>query len=263
MLADGTVLPGVTRNSCAYVQAHMTKHVIIGGTGGIGSALARRIVQSGGAVHLVGRESRKLEALASELSATFAVADVLDRGAFEAAVQAAGPAIAGLAYCVGSITLKPVSRITDEDVERDFRLNALGAFRAVQTALPALKAQTGVTSILLFSSVAATQGFPAHASIGMAKGAVEGLMLSLAAELAPKVRVNCIAPSLTRTPLAEALTSNEQMATAIAGLHAMQRLGEADDIAALGAFLMSADASWITGQVIGADGGRSSLRAKG
>lgn len=225
--------------------------------------MAQRIARVGGEVHLIGRDGGKLEALASELSGSFAVADVLDRAALEAAVLAAGPAIAGLAYCVGSITLKPVSRITDEDVERDFQLNALGAFRAVQAALPGLKAHADVASILLFSSVAVAQGFTAHVSIGMAKGAVEGLMLSLAAELAPKIRVNCIAPSLTKTPLAKALTANEQMATAIAGLHAMQRLGEADDVAALAAFLMSADASWITGQVIGVDGGRSGLRTKG
>jgi NAD(P)-dependent dehydrogenase (short-subunit alcohol dehydrogenase family) len=241
----------------------MTKsYVIVGGSGGIGAALAKRLAGQG-KVHLIGRDAAKLEALAGELSGSFAVADVMDRAALEAAVQAAGASIAGLAYAVGSINLKPVSRISDEDVERDFRLNALGAFRAVQAALPALKANDGVSSILLFSTVAVAQGFTAHASIGMAKGAVEGLMLSLAAELAPKVRVNCIAPSLTKTPLAKALTSSEQMATAIGGLHAMQRLGEADDSAALGAFLMSDDATWITGQVIGVDGGRSSLRTKG
>ena len=170
--------------------------------------------------------------------------------------------VSGLAYCVGSINLKPVSRITDEDIERDFRLNAFGAFRAVQAALPALKA-SGDAAIVLFSTVAVQQGFASHVSIAMAKGAVEGLMLSLAAELAPKIRVNCIAPSLTRTPLAPALTSNEQMANAIAALHPLQRLGEADDVAAAAAFLLSADSAWITGQVIGVDGGRSSLRTKG
>lgn len=237
-------------------------HVIVGATGGIGSALARRLSATG-KVHLIGRDEAKLAALASELGGSHSVADVSDRASLEAAVKAAGPAIAGLAYCVGSINLKTVSRITDEDVLRDFELNALGAFRAVQAALPALKAHEGTASIVLFSTVAVAQGFASHASIGMAKGAVEGLMLSLAAELAPKVRVNCIAPSLTRTPLAKALTSNEQMAAGIAGLHAMQRLGEAEDVAALAAFLMSDEASWITGQVIGVDGGRSSLRTKG
>jgi NAD(P)-dependent dehydrogenase (short-subunit alcohol dehydrogenase family) len=104
---------------------------------------------------------------------------------------------------------------------------------------------------------------PFHASISAAKGAVEGLALALAAELAPKIRVNCVAPSLTKTPLAAALTSSEQMATAIAGLHALQRLGEPDDAAAAAAFLLSSDSSWITGQVIGVDGGRSMLRTKG
>jgi NAD(P)-dependent dehydrogenase (short-subunit alcohol dehydrogenase family) len=238
-------------------------HIIVGATGGIGSALARRLSSRGASLHLIARHEDKLEGLAAELGATLAVADVEDRDSLEDAVRKAGAAVAGLAYCVGSINLKSISRVTDEDVERDFRLNALGAFRAVRAALPALKASTGGASVILFSTVAVAQGFASHASIGMAKGAVEGLMLSLAAELAPKVRVNCIAPSLTRTPLAAALTSNEQMASAIAGLHAMQRLGEPEDAAALAAFLMSPDASWITGQVIGVDGGRSSLRTKG
>ena len=214
-------------------------------------------------MHLVGRISEKLAALADELQGSFAVADVLDRGQVESAVQRAGSEIAGLAYAVGSITLKPFARLNDEDALRDYQLNALGAFRALQAALPALRAGNDPSSVVLFSSVAVTQGFPAHATIGMAKGAVEGLTLSLAAELAPRIRVNCVAPSLTRTPLAQALTSSEQMATAIAGLHALQRLGEPDDVAGLAAFLLSNEASWMTGQIIGVDGGRSTLRSKG
>lgn len=237
--------------------------IIFGATGGVGSALVRRLAAEGRKIHAIGRDPAKLAALAAETGCSHAVADVADRAALEEAVKAAGPHVAGLAYCVGSINLKPVSRVTDEDVQRDFMLNALGALRAVQAALPALKAHQGVASIVLFSTVAVAQGFASHASIGMSKGAVEGLMLSLAAELAPKVRVNCVAPSLTKTPLAKALTSSEQMATAIAGLHALQRLGEADDVAAAAAFLLSGDSSWITGQVIGVDGGRSTLRTKG
>lgn len=237
--------------------------IIVGGAGGIGSALARRMVAAGKPVHLIGRDAAKLAAIAGELGASSAVADVLDGAALKAAVEVAGGAAGGLAYCVGSINLKPVARLTDADFEMDFRLNALGAVRAVQAALPALKAADGTPSILLFSTVAVAQGFTAHASVAMAKGAVEGLTVALGAELAPKIRVNCIAPSLTRTPLAKALTGNEQMATAIGQMHALQRLGEADDIAAMGAFLMSGDAGWITGQIIGVDGGRSMLRTKG
>ncbi|MGL4439700.1 MAG: SDR family NAD(P)-dependent oxidoreductase [Bosea sp. (in: a-proteobacteria)] len=237
--------------------------IIVGGAGGVGSALARRMVAVGGRVHLVGRDAGKLAAISSELGASSAVADVLDGDALKTAIEAAGPMVSGLAYAVGSINLKPVTRLNDADFENDFRLNALGAVRAVQAALPALKASEGTASVLLFSTVAVAQGFTAHASVAMAKGAVEGLTVALAAELAPKIRVNCIAPSLTRTPMAKALTGNDQMATAIGQMHAMQRLGEADDIAAMGAFLMSADAGWVTGQIIGVDGGRSMLRTKG
>jgi NAD(P)-dependent dehydrogenase (short-subunit alcohol dehydrogenase family) len=242
----------------------MTKHIIIGGTHGIGAALARRLHGPGHSLHLIARDEGKLAPLAAELGATFAVADVQDRALLEAAILAAGPSIDGLCYAAGTINLKPLARLTDADALRDFEINALGAFRAVQIALPLLKASMQATaSVLLFSTVAVQQGFASHASIAMAKGAIEGLTRSLAAELAPKIRVNAIAPSLTKTPLAEFITKNEPMAQAVAALHPLQRLGEADDIAALAALLLSPDAGWITGQVIGVDGGRSTLRTKG
>jgi NAD(P)-dependent dehydrogenase (short-subunit alcohol dehydrogenase family) len=240
---------------------------IIGATGGIGSAIARRLAAAGSPLHLVARDEARLAALARETGASHAAADVTDGATLRAAVEAGasqgGGALQGLCYAVGTITLKPLARLTADEVLTDFRLNAMGAALAVQAALPALRKVEGTASVLLFSTVAVAQGFTAHASVAMAKGAVEGLALALAAELAPKVRVNVIAPSLTRTPLASALTANDQMAQAIAQLHAMPRLGEPADIAPLAALLLSQEAGWITGQVIGVDGGRSTLRTKG
>lgn len=239
-----------------------SKVVIFGGTGGIGSALARRLRADGRGVHLVARDEGKLAALAQAIGASYSVCDVHDRAAITRAIADAGDTIDGLAYAVGTINLKPVARLTDDDFNHDFAINALGAVRAVQAALPAMKSNDAA-AILLFSSVAVAQGFTAHASIAMAKGAVEGLTRALAAELAPKIRVNCIAPSLTKTDLAQSLTANPTMAGAIAQMHALQRLGEPEDIAPLGALLLSADSGWISGQIIGVDGGRSALRSKG
>lgn len=239
------------------------KVLIFGGSGGIGAALARRLAAKGRPLHLVGRDPARLGPLALETNASWSVADVEDPDSFAGVASEAGSAIAGLVYAVGSINLKPLVRLSPADFERDFRLNALGAALAVQAALPALKAHEGVASVVLFSTVAATQGFAAHASVSMAKGAVEGLTLALAAEFAPRLRVNAIAPSLTRTPLAQALAGNQAMAAAIAQMHAIPRLGEPEDAAALAEFLLSDDSGWITGQVIGVDGGRSTLRVKG
>ncbi len=235
--------------------------IIIGGAGGIGSALARRLAGAGWRLHLLGRTEAPLAALARELGADVTVVDVREAEALKAAVAAIDGPVAGLAYAVGTIALKPVARVTAADALADFQINALGALAAIQGALPGLKAGAG--SVVMFSSVAVAQGFANHASIAMAKGAVEGLTRALAAELAPQVRVNCIAPSLTDTPLATSLTANAQMASAIAGLHPLQRLGTADDSAAAAAFLLSAEAGWISGQVLGVDGGRSTLRTKG
>ena len=238
------------------------KVIIYGGSGGIGSATARLLRERGYHLHLVGRSEAKLAPIATELGASFTTGDVTDASLFSRAANEAGEVLDGLVYAVGTINLRSFQRLAEADYLNDFRLNALGAALAIQAALPALKKSTGVASVVLFSSVAARQGFSFHASMGMAKGAVSGLTLSLAAELAPKVRVNAIAPSLTRTPLAEGILSSEQMAASMAGLHAMQRLGTPADMAALAAFLVSPEASWITGQIIGVDGGRSTLRTK-
>jgi NAD(P)-dependent dehydrogenase (short-subunit alcohol dehydrogenase family) len=192
------------------------------------------------------------------------VCDGTDPASLRAAVQeaaAGGEGLGGLAYCVGSIVLKPLKRATPEDFLEAFRLNALGAALAVQAAEPFLRQARG--AVVFFSTVAVGSGFSNHAVTAAAKGAVEALTRSLAADLAPDVRVNCVAPSLLNTPMARALTANEAVARSIAQLHPLARLGEADDAAALAAFLLGEEAGWITGQVVGVDGGRGTVRVKG
>lgn len=244
----------------------MNRVVIYGGTGGIGMATARALRKRGIPLHLAARDAGRLEEAAAVLGeTTFTVGDVTDPAHFATVTREAGDTLAGLVYAVGTINLKPLAKLTADDAVTDFKLNALGALLALQAAAPALKAGAGETGagVVLFSTVAVAQGFAAHASVAMAKGAVEGLALSLAAELSPQIRINVVAPSLTRTPLAAAITGNETLASGIASMHALQRLGTPDDIGALAAFLVSAEAGWITGQIIGADGGRSTLRTKG
>ncbi len=234
--------------------------LIFGGAGGIGEALARRLRSAGQPVSITSRCPERAHALASQIGATALVCDVLDPDTVGAACAAAARdgRLGGVVYAVGSIPLKPLARATVDDMLTAYRINVVGAFLAVQASVDALKAAGG--SVVLFSSVAAAQGFPNHAAIGAAKGAVGGLTLNLAAELAPAVRVNAIAPSLTATPLAAPLTKNPIVAESIAKLHPIPRLGDADEVAALAQFLLSKDAGWITGQIIGLDGGRSTLR---
>ena len=238
------------------------KILIYGASGGIGSASARLLAERGHSLHLVGRNQSAIETLADQLQSSFSVGDVNEVGFFESASQAAGDSLSGLIYAIGSINLKALMRLNRADFLRDFELNALGAALAVQAALPALKKSTD-GSVVLFSSIAASQGFSMHASIGMAKAAVSGLTISLAAELAPSIRVNAIAPSLTQTPLAKGMLQNEVLAQSIAALHPIPRLGIAEEMAELALFLLSEQSSWITGQIIAVDGGRSTLRVKG
>ncbi|MCA3304679.1 MAG: SDR family oxidoreductase [Roseomonas sp.] len=236
--------------------------LILGATGAVGAALARRVAARGLRPALVARDAARLAALATEIPGSIAIpADVEDAAAQRAAVAAAGTPLAGLAYCVGSIALKPLKRVTEADMISAFRLNALGAMLAIQAAQDALAAGRG--AVVLFSSIAARAGFTNHAAIAAAKGAVEGLTVALAAELAPAIRINCIAPSLTRSTMAAPLLANAQMAEAIAKQHPIPRLGEGDDAAALADFLLSDQAGWITGQIMAVDGGRSTLRSRG
>ncbi len=165
----------------------------------------------------------------------------------------------GLVYCPGTISLKPFNRFGMADFQTDYQLQVLGAIQSIQSALPALK-KSKQASVVLFSTVAVQQGLPFHSLVSASKGAIEGLTRALAAEFAPKIRVNAIAPSLTDTPLAENLLNSDAKREANAARHPLKRVGEATDIAQMAAFLLSDNASWISGQVLHVDGGISSLR---
>lgn len=165
----------------------------------------------------------------------------------------------GLVYFPGTINLKPFHRISEADFTSDFGISALGAAAFVQAYLPALK-NSDVPSIVFISTVAVATGMPFHASVAMAKGAVEGLTRSLAAEFAPKIRVNCIAPSLTDTPLAEKLLGTPEKTEAAKNRNPLKKVGTTADLANAVTFLLSEQSAWVTGQVLAVDGGMNKLR---
>lgn len=233
------------------------KKTIIYGSGGTGVSLARLLVGAGETVHVAGRNGDSLQQLAAELSCQISVGDVTDESFHAEVAAAAGDGVSGLVYAAGTINLKGLGRLEAADFLDDYRVNVVGAALAAKAALPALKRNRG--AVLFFSSVAARLGLPMHASIGAAKGAIEGLTVSLAAELSPAVRVNAIAPSLCETPLGNKVLVSDKMKEAIAGTHALKRLGTAEDVARLARFVISDEASWMTGQIIGLDGGRGSV----
>ena len=232
------------------------KYLIFGATGSVGSSLAEQLKNSGSDIHLVARNEGEVKVIADKLGCSYTVADVLEDGFIEK-VKADINEIKGVAYCVGSIDLKPLRMVTEADMNKCMKLNLYSAIEAIKGYQESLKKNKG--SVVLFSTVAAQRGFTNHTIIASAKAAVEGLTVTLAAEFAPNIRVNCIAPSLSKSKIAEPMLKNPAIAEGIAKAHPLKRLGEGKDSAALAKFLITEESSWITGQIIAVDGGRSKL----
>ena len=234
------------------------KYLIFGATGSIGSSLAQQLKDSNQEAHLISRNADELKALSEKLGFSFTVVDVLEAGFIDQVKSdVSDDIIRGLAYCIGSIDLKPIKRVTESDMNQCMKLNLYSAIEAIQSFQDTLKKNNG--SIVLFSSVAAQKGFTNHTIIASAKAAIEGLTVTLAAELAPSIRVNCIAPSLTYSKISQSMLKSEVVSEALAKAHPLKRLGEGNDSASLAKFLLSEESSWMTGQIIGVDGGRSTL----
>ncbi len=228
----------------------MSTYLIVGGGKGIAEAAGKRLLAAGHTVQYASRSENEL----SELGGQWQSYSTGEEDQIELPET-----LDGIVYCAGSIRLKPFHRISEDEFLEDFQTNALGAARLIQHSLSSLKAGAG-GSVVLFSSIAAHQGLSFHASIAMAKAALEGLSLSLAAELAPKIRVNTIAPSLTETPLATSLIDSEVKKQNAISRHPLKRIGKAEEVAALVEYLLGENASFVSGQVFRVDGGLSSLR---
>jgi NAD(P)-dependent dehydrogenase (short-subunit alcohol dehydrogenase family) len=232
----------------------MTKnYLIVGGSSGIGLEITKRLVKEGNRVFVISRNQNQLHQTDNVEFLSF---DVLsDSGTF----PSIDDDLSGIAYCPGSINLKHFKIFKEQDYLDDFRINALGAVKVIGQYLPNLK-KVNKSSIVLFSTVAVQTGMPYHTSIAMAKGAVEGLARTLAAEFAPNIRVNAIAPSITDTPLASRILSNDEKKEASAKRHPLNSVGKAEEIANAAYYLLSEKSNWVTGQIFHIDGGISSLR---
>ena len=232
------------------------KYLIFGATGSIGSNLANKLFNSNEEMHLVARNLDEVKSLSEKLKCGYSVADVLEDN-FVEKIKSEISEVKGIAYCVGSIDLKPLRMVKKEDFQKCFDLNFYPIVETIKNFQESLKKNKG--SLVLFSTVAAQRGFTNHSIIDSTKAAVEGLTVSLAAEFAPNIRVNCIAPSLTKSKIAQPMLKNTAVAEGIAKAHPLKRLGEGKDSASLAKFLITEDSSWITGQIIAVDGGRSKL----
>jgi NAD(P)-dependent dehydrogenase (short-subunit alcohol dehydrogenase family) len=229
----------------------MGNYLVIGGSSGIGLSLVEKLSehhQVWATYNKHAQENRQnvhynhLEVQAEQLDLSF-VPDQID----------------GFVYCPGTINLKPFARIAPQDFINDYQINVIGAIKCLQQILPNLK-KSGNASIVLFSTVAVQTGLNFHSIVSSSKGAIEGLTKALSAELAPTIRVNCIAPSLTDTPLADALLSTEEKIMASSSRHPLKRVGRVNDISSMASFLLSPENTWITGQIFHVDGGMSSIK---
>lgn len=227
----------------------MANYLFIGGSTGIGLEMITRLQADGHQVTVLSRSEPPLSGITHHFH------DILEEEIPDSFIPAV---LDGLVYCPGTINLKPFRSLKLTDFRHDLEVNLLGAVKALQATQKALK-KSEHPAVVLFSTVAAGRGMAFHASVAASKAAVEGLTRSLAAEWAPKVRLNCIAPSLTDTPLAEKLLATDEKRKNGADRHPLKRLGTPGDMAALALFLLSPASSWITGQVIGVDGGLSTL----
>lgn len=228
------------------------KILCVGGTSGVGREVVRRLSESGDGVIAAVRDPRKLPDLPHVRGIRW---DATSGDPLENLPET----LDGLVYCPGSILLKPFRQISEEDFRRDLEINFLGAVRAVQRARPSLE-RSERASIVLFSTVAVQTGLPYHASVASAKGAIEGLVRSLAAEFAPRVRVNALALSLTDTPLASSLLGTEEKRRASENRHPLKRIGKPEEVAGAVEFLLGEESGFMTGQILKMDGGLSSVK---
>ncbi len=231
----------------------MANYFIVGASSGIGKALAHRLADSG---HQVYGTFNTTEIDSEHPNIRYCRLNVLDE---QLSFDFLPDSLAGVVYCPGSISLRPFERIKPADFSNDYQLQVLGLIKTLQGVVSLLKS-TENAAIVLFSTVAVQTGLPFHTQVAASKGAIEGLTKALAAEYAPKIRVNCIAPSLTDTPLAASLVNSDQKREANAQRHPLKRIGQAEDLANMAEFLLSDKASWITGQILHVDGGYSTLK---
>lgn len=228
----------------------MKNILLIGGSHGIGLEIARNLSENN-TVIVASRTNENLQNLNVKHITFDATTDVLD-------LEMLPETIDGFVYCPGSINLKPFKNLKIEQFQEDLEINYLNLVKVFQTVLPKLL-KSSQSSVVLFSSVAATTGMPFHSSIAGAKAAVEGFAKAIAAEFAPKIRVNTIAPSITNTPLSEKFLNSDVKMERSAERHPLKKVGQPKDIAQMAQFLLSEDSSWITGQVFHVDGGMSTL----